>query len=116
MDNNIYKFLKQTFNPRLSTRDMETSPTRCGCEYRISTMDFGDHKPHFPTLAIGAINTGQGWTIRATWNQYGECTVEKRRIRSFDLVTPAQKEINDAKPVFIFFAAFLLFIIISILG
>ena len=116
MDYNIYKFLKQTFNPRLSTRDMETSPTRCGCEYRISTMDFEDDKPHFPTLAVGAINTGQGWTIRATWNQDGECTVENRRIKSFDLVTPVQKEINDAKPVFIFFAAFILFIIISILG
>ena len=114
MRNKIHKFIKEAVNPRLTTSEMETSGTRCGCDHRISTMDFGDEKPHFPTLAVGAVNTGQGWNIGATWNQYGECSVNNRRIRSFDIITPAQKEINDAKPVFLFLFIFILFIIITI--
>ncbi len=89
---------------------MEESPTRCGFDHKILSLFYDDSKPHFPTAAMGCIDTGQGWKIIATWNQNGECTVNFRRMTSFDLVTPAQREFEEAKPVFI--GMFIFFMII----
>ena len=107
----IKKVIKEIIKPRLTTHQMENSPTRCGCDHRVLTMFYDDSKPHFPTSALGCIDTGQGWKILATWNQHGECTVNFRRMTSFDLVTPAQSEIEEAKPVFIGLFIFILFIL-----
>ena len=107
----LQKIIKEFIKPRLTTHQMENSPTRCGCDHRVLTMFYDDSKPHFPTSALGSIDTGQGWKILATWNQHGECTVNFRRMTSFDLVTPAQREIEEAKPVFIGLFIFILFIL-----
>ena len=115
MRNNIHKFIKETINPRLTTQEMESSQTRCGCDHQIAAIHYGDHKSNFPTNAIGSINSGMGWIMGAMWNRYGECTVARQRIKSFDLITQHQKEINEAKPVFLLVIVFLLFTIILIL-
>ena len=111
----IKKVLKEILNPRLTTQDMENSQTRCGCDHQILSMYFDDNRPNFPTHTLGCINTGQGWKILSAWNQYGECMVNCRRIKSFDLVTSSQKEINEAKPVMIGMLCLLLIIILSML-
>ena len=115
MRNKIYTLIKETLNPRLTTHEMENSQTRCGCDYQITELNFGDDKPHLPVLAIGDVNSGRGWIHDVTWNRYGECTVGLRRIRSFDLITPTQEEINQAKPAMAFLLLFILFVIISII-
>lgn len=112
---NINKIFKEFVNPRLTTQEMENSQTKCGCEFQIITMFFDDNKPHLPTMAIGKINTGQGLKIPATWNQYGECTVNSRRVKSFDLIAPSQKEIDEAKPVIVALVSVVLTIITSLI-
>lgn len=112
---NIIKTLKDIADPRLTTREMESSQTRCGCDFQITSMFFEDLKPNFPVKTIGCIHTGQGWKIFATWNQNGECMVSGRRIKSFDLVTPDQREFDQAMPVFIGLIMFLIIVIGSIL-
>lgn len=106
----IKKIFKELIKPRLTTHQMENSPTRCGCDHRVLSLFYDDSKPHFPTFAMGCIDTGQGGRIMATWNQHGECTVNCLRMTSFDLITPAQREIEEAKPVFI--GMFVFFIVI----
>jgi hypothetical protein len=110
----LKKIIKEFIKPRLTTPQMENSPTRCGCDHRVQSLLFDDSKPRFPTSAMGYIDTGLGGRIMATWNQHGECTVNCRRMTSFDLVTPTHKEIEEAKPVFIGMFIFLM-VIISIL-
>jgi hypothetical protein len=107
----LQKIIKEFIKPRLTTPQMENSPTRCGCDHRVQSLLFDDSKPRFPTFAMGYIDTGLGGKILATWNQHGECTVNCRRMTSFDLVTPAQRELEEAKPVLIGMLIFLIFIL-----
>jgi hypothetical protein len=76
---------KQKSELRFSTEEMENSRLRCGCEFNITSLFFGD-MPNFPLRVLGYIRTNQGHQIRATWDQYGECTIEDQRIKSFDLI------------------------------
>ena len=110
---NIKKSIKEFFKPRLTTQEMEFSETRCGCDHEIISLFFDDNKPHFPTMAMGYIDTGQVIKIMATWNQHGECMVNFRRMNSFDLLTESQKEFEEAKPVFIGMLCFIAIITLS---
>ena len=78
---------------------MEKCQTRCGCEFKITSLFFDDLKPHCPTLVLGFINTSKGKKVLAKWNQYGQCWVSNNRHESFDLITPSQKVINEAKQI-----------------
>ena len=93
--------IREIINPRFSIDEMENSRTQCGCELKITSMFFDDNKRHFPTKAIGWIGPVQGSKIIATWNQHGECLVNGRRIKSFDLVKPTKKELDAVRPVFL---------------
>ena len=70
---------------RLSVSEMETSDTRCKCEFMITSLFF-DEKPGYPVMAQGAVRTKLGRLITVNWDQYGECTFEGQRIKSFDLI------------------------------
>lgn len=99
MNKNSNKTSNEIIDPRLSTTEMEQNHTRCGNDFKITSMYFEDHKPHFPTLAKGYINNDQGWKINATWNQFGECTIGGLRMFSFDLINPNRKKIDEVKPM-----------------
>lgn len=109
---NIIKALKEILYPCLTTREMESSQTRCGCDFQITSMFFEDSNPDFPVKSIGRIKTGQGWKIFVTWNQSGECMISGSRIKSFDLVTAQQKEFDQAMPVFIGLIIFLIIVML----
>jgi len=70
---------------RLTTQDFENSKTRCGFDFTIKTILFGDHKPFYPTKVHGYVSD-QGETISASWNHLGKCTFCGSRKISFDLV------------------------------
>lgn len=86
-------------NNRFTTEEIEKCKTRCGSDFKITSMYFEDHKPHFPTMVIGDINTDQGWKISATWNQFGECTIKGLRMNSFDLINSNRNKIDEVKPM-----------------
>lgn len=109
---NINKTIKEIIKPRFTIWEMETAGTRCNCEYTVITLYFNDNKPNFPTGSKGRIDTGQGFSLTASWNMYGECFVSGKRINSFDLVRPQDKELIAAKP----FIEFCIILIIVILG
>ena len=93
------QIIKKIMNPRFSVEELENSHTKCGWEFKITTMFFDDNKRHFPTQALGWIDPVQGNKIIATWNLRGECFVNGRRIKSFNLIKSTQKEIDAIKPV-----------------
>lgn len=93
----INKPFKKNADHRFTTEEMEKSKTRCGCEFKITSLFFDDNKPQFPTKAMGCISTGQGWKIIATWNQYGECTVGSTRIKPFDLIKYDDQQVDEQK-------------------
>ena len=101
--NTMNKNINTTFNnitgPRLTTEEMEQCQTRGGSVFKITSIHFEDNKPHFPTKALGHINTNQGWKLSATWNQLGECIINGLRVTSCDLIGPNRKEINNIKPM-----------------
>jgi len=99
MNKNINTQIIDISNTRFTTEDMEKGKTRCGNNFKITSMYFEDLKPYFPTLAMGYINTDQGWKISATWNQYGECTIGGLRMFSFDLINLNQKKNDEVKPM-----------------
>lgn len=88
---NISTKPKQKSKLRFSTEEVENSRIRCGCEFKISSLLFDD-TPNFPVRVLGYIRTNQGHQILATWNQYGECTFEGQRIKSFDLI---KRQVGD---------------------
>jgi len=71
--------------PRLSVSEIETSDTRCKCDFMITSLFF-DEKPGYPVRAQGAVRTNLGRLITVNWDQHGECTFEGQRIKSFDLI------------------------------
>ena len=99
MNKNINNQMIEISNTRFTTEDMEKGKTRCGNNFKITSMYFEDLKPHFPTMAMGYINTDQGWKINAIWNQFGECTIGGLRMISFDLINSNQKKEDEAKPM-----------------
>lgn len=98
MNKNINNQITEIYNTRFTTEEVEKGKTRCGNDFKIISLYFEDNKPHFPTSAIGYINTDQGWKINATWNQFGECTIGGLRMISFDLINSNRKKIDEVKP------------------
>jgi len=103
MNKYINKPFEKNADHRFSTEEMEKSKTRCGFEFKITSLLFEDNKPQLPTKAMGCINTGQGWKIFATWNQYGECTVGSTPIKPFDLIKYDDQQVDELKPVILGF-------------
>ena len=103
MNKYINKPFEKDADHRFSTEEMEKSKTRCGCEFKITSLFFDDSNPQFPTKAMGSINTSQGWKIIATWNQYGECTVGSTPIKPFDLIKFEDPKAEELKPVILGF-------------
>jgi len=103
MNKYINKPFENDADHRFTTEEMEKSKTRCGYEFKITSLLFEDKQPQFPTLAIGNINTGQGWNIIASWNQYGKCTVGSTPIMPFDLIKFDDPKSDELKPVIIGF-------------
>ncbi len=85
------QILKEIITPRFSVDELERSHTKCGCEFKMTSLFFDDNKSHYPTKILGWIDPVQGSKIIGTWNQYGECWVNCTRIKSFDLQRPTQK-------------------------
>ena len=96
---NIKKTIKEIINPRFSIDEIENGHTKCGFEFKITALFFDDNKRHFPTKALGWIDPVQESKIIATWNLRGECFVNGRRIKSFNLIKSTQKEIDAIRPV-----------------
>jgi len=96
---NFKQIIKEIMNPRFSIEEMENSHTKCGCEFKITTLFFDDNKRHFPTQVLGWIDPEQGNKIMATWNLRGECFVNGNRIKSFNLIKSTQKEIDAIRTV-----------------
>lgn len=101
MNKYINKPFKKDADHRFTTEEMEKSTTRFGFEFKITTLLFEDNKTQLPTKAIGSINTGQGWKIIATWNQFGECTLGGLRMFSFDLINSNQDKNDGVKPMIV---------------
>jgi len=83
---------------RLSVAEMETSKTRCNCDFVITSLFF-DEKHGYPVRAQGEVHTKLGRLITVIWNQYGECTFEGQRIKSFDLIKKSECEEVSIKMV-----------------
>ena len=83
---------------RLSVLEMETSKTSCKCDFMITSLFF-DKKPGYPVRAHGAVRTKLGRIITVNWNQYGECTCEDQRIKSFDLIKRSEGDEVSLKMV-----------------
>jgi hypothetical protein len=98
MNKNINKESKEIALP-LSTQDFEKCKTRCGVNFTIRTILFGDHKPFFPTKVHGYVSD-QGRIISAIWNNLGKCTIHGSRETSFDLVQETSK--NENRTVILF--------------
>lgn len=97
----IKKIIREFFDPRFSTQEIENSKLRCNLQFTTNDMYFDDEKRGFPTHICGTIKTGRGNIILASWNQHGECTVKGKRIKSFDMVRPTQKEIDSSRPILV---------------
>jgi len=85
--------LKEFFNPRYTTEEMEGSRTRYRARYEISAMDWADGKPGYPTIGVGKV-FAKGKMEPVSWDQYGKCTRNGKREPQFDLVRKAQREIE----------------------
>ena len=83
---------------RLSVSEMETSKTRCKCDFMITSLFF-DKNPGYPERAQGAIRTNLGRLITVNWDQYGECTCKGQRIKSFDLIKRSEGDEVSLKMV-----------------
>ncbi len=94
---NIKEISKAIMVPRFSTEEIEGSKLRGGLSFRSTTLFFDDLKPGLPTLVLGYVTTKKKNSIHATWNKYGECFVQRKRIKSFDLIRPTQREIDSQK-------------------
>ena len=70
---------------RLSVSEMETSETRCNYDFMITSLFF-DENAGYPVRAQGAVRTKLGRLIHVNWDQFGECTFEGQRVKSFDLI------------------------------
>jgi hypothetical protein len=91
--------IRNFFDPRFSTEDVENSKLKCNLHFRTLDMYFDDKKKGFPTHIIGVVKTPAGALLKVSWNQHGECVSEGIRLHSFDLVRPTQKEIDAARPL-----------------
>ena len=98
MNKYINKSFEKDPDHRFTTDEMEKSQTRCGCDFKITSLLFEDKQPQFPTKAVGCINTCQGWKINASWNQHGECSVGNARIEPFDLIKFNDQKVDELKP------------------
>lgn len=87
-------FIEDFLNPRFSTEEFELSRTQCEFNHGVTSMYYDDHIPNLPTHVIGYIQPPAGAKLQlATWNRFGECTMEGLRVKSFDLVRPNHKYI-----------------------
>ena len=112
---NIRKTFKAIMVPRFSTEEVESSRLRSNLIFEASSFFFDDGKKGYPTLVLGWITTTRDHLIRAAWNKYGECTVQGKRIKSFDLIRPTQGEIDSARSIAESMVAGLIVIIICII-
>ena len=89
------KFIRNFFDPRFSTSEIETSRLKCNLSFSTNDMYFDDRRRGYPTHICGIVKTRRGVIIIASWNQHGECKVKGVRVKSFDLVRPTQSEIDS---------------------
>jgi hypothetical protein len=96
---NIKTIIGDFFYPRFSTAEIESSKLKCNLEFEATGFYYDDEKRGFPTHILGYIKTRKGHLLHASYNKYGECTIKGKRIKSFDLVRPSQKEIDAASSI-----------------
>jgi hypothetical protein len=94
---NLKRAIKNIFNPRFTTSDMERAFTRAGVRNEIIDMFYDDDYPKLPATAMGYVFLPGDKPLKVNWNQHGECLCEGARMNSFDLVHPEQREIDSAK-------------------
>jgi len=75
-----------------STDDLEKGKTRCGLPHKITSLFYDDNILHFPTRSLGCIYVQGRSPINAKWNLHGECTVQGKRLKAFDLIKPSQQK------------------------
>ena len=75
-----------------STDDLEKGKTKCGLPHKITSLFYDDNIPQFPTRSLGCIYVPGRSPIITTWNLHGECTVQGKRLRAFDLIKPSQQK------------------------
>jgi len=97
----IKKTIREFFDPRFSTEEVENSKLKCNLPFESSDMFYDDLKRGYPTTILGAIKTPAGILMQVSWNQHGECTNQGVRLESFDMVRPTQKEIDSARPILV---------------
>jgi len=96
---NIKTIIREFFDPRFSTLEIEKSKLRCNLSFGTTDMYFDDEKRGFPTHVVGFIKTRRGHCLPSSWNKYGECKMNGKRIKAFDLVRPSRLETAPARPV-----------------
>lgn len=111
----IKKFIRDFFEPRFSTQEIENSKLKCNLSFSTTDMFYDDEKRGFPTHILGNVKTQRGILLPASWNQRGECTVKGKRVRSFDMVRPTQSEMDSAKSVFTSLVVALIVILVCII-
>ena len=112
---NLKKAFKEFWTPRFTTFELEHSRTRCRANFEIMTIIYDDDAPKMPFRIMGFITTNMGIKRPVCWNQFGECFFEAERLDKYDLVHPAQKEIDSAKTVMICAIGIILTLIATII-
>jgi hypothetical protein len=96
-----------------STDDFEKGKTKCGLLHKITSLSYDDNIPHFPTRSLGCIYVPSGSPIIAKWNLHGECTVQGKRLKAFDLIKPSQQKAVEKRRATLAFVGIVLILVSS---
>ena len=106
------KLIQGIFAPPYSIDELENSHTVCGCKHEITTMYFEDGLRNYPSHCSGFIHDQQNGLTYTSWDRWGNNTTAGKRIREYDLVRPARKEIVSNQFMTIGFFGVLIILII----
>lgn len=111
----IKKIIREFFEPRFSTQEIESSKLKCNLRFETTDLFYDDGKRGFPTHILGYVKTRPGRLLSASWNQHGECTVKGIRVKSYDMVRPTQSQMDSGKSVITSLVVGLIVILVCII-
>jgi hypothetical protein len=112
MTNDMKELLQVLFVPPYSIEELENSQTVCGCKHEITTMHFDDGLRNYPSHSSGFIHDQQNGLTYTSWDRWGNNKTAGKRIREYDLVRPARKEIVRNQLIAIGFVGVLIIVIV----
>jgi hypothetical protein len=107
--------LKEFFNPRFTTTELENSNTRSRVIYEITSLIYDDKRQHYPTRAIGKVTTTAGSKLIVVWDQNGNCMKDGNRLPEYDIIRSTQKEIDASRPAFVALVGIFIMVIFTLI-